>query len=327
MRDQLVAVAIAAGILAVAVPGERLAGQAAAGTGTPKAASKAWTPPRTGDGQPDLQGVWNYATITPLERPLGLASKPVLTEEEATAQDEDARTRNDRAPAAGQTGVFNAFWWDLGRTLRDRRTSLIVDPADGRIPFTPEGQQRAHAPRGLDSWDDRSPWERCLTRNPAPLLPAGYNNNLQIVQAPGQVALLLEVVHDARIVPLDGRAHLGSNMRRWLGDSRGRWEGNTLVVDTTNFSVRNGFQGARDGLHLIERFTPVAPDTLNYEFTVDDPATYTRPWTAGLAMRRDPGGRVYEYACHEGNYGLAGILTGARAQERSATDAAAKGSN
>ena len=158
------------------------------------------------------------------------------------------------------------------------------------------------------------------------MLPGGYNNNLQIVQTPGYVVILLEVVHDARIIPLDGRPHLGPDVPQWLGNSRGHWEGNTLVVDTADFSPRNGFQGAREKLHLVERFTRVDADAIRYEFTVDDPATYTRAWSAASLLNRDPGGRIYEYSCHEGNYGLAGILSGARAQEKAAADAAKKGS-
>jgi hypothetical protein len=313
----------ATGILAVTITLTTMvpaAGQA------PARVPKPYAPARTPDGQPDLQGVWNIATITPLERPASLAEKQVLTDDEVASLDESARVRGDQVPKAGETGVFNAFWWDLGKTVPDKRTSLIVDPSDGKIPFTPDGLKRARAPRGLDSVEERSLWERCITRNGAPILPGGYNNNVQILQAPGYVVVLLEVVHDARIIPLDSRPHLGPQVSQWLGDSRGRWEGNTLVVDTADFSPRNGFQGAREGLHLVERFTRVDADTIRYEFTVDDPVTYTRAWTAVSVMRKDPGGRLYEYSCHEGNIGLAGILNGARVQERAAADAAKKGS-
>jgi hypothetical protein len=159
------------------------------------------------------------------------------------------------------------------------------------------------------------------------MLPGGYNNSIQVLQAPGYVVILLEVVHDARIIPLDGRPHLAAGVPQWLGDSRGHWEGNTLVVDTTGFASKNGFQGSREGLHLVERFTRIDADNIKYEFTVEDPMTYTRAWTAASVMRKEPAGRIYEYACHEGNIGLAGILGGARVQERAAADAAKKGSS
>jgi hypothetical protein len=298
------------------------AGQVRQGNAAPAASAKPARMSRSSHGQPDLEGVWNFATITPLERPAAFVDKAVLTAEEAGDLERDAATRNDRAPRPGQTGVFNGFWWDLGRGMPDRRTSLVIDPPDGRIPFTPDGQQRAGAPRGLDSWEQRSLWERCITRSAAPLMPAGYNNSAQIVQAPGYVVILVEAVHDVRVIPIDQRPHLGTGIRQWLGDPRGHWDGNTLVVETQNFSAANIFQGAREDLRLVERFTRTAPDTLAYEFRVESPTTYTRPWTASTVLSRDAGAELYEYACHEGNSGLVGILNGARVQERAARSGA-----
>lgn len=308
------------------------------------AGSKAWTPPRTPDGQPDLEGVWGYATITPLERPAELAGQQVFTKDEAAEyerrtnelQNRDRRDGQGTAEVQsdGRTDVaraYNEFWWDRGtKVVGTRQTSLIVDPPDGRVPsLTPEAQKREvareEASRGrgpADSWEDRNLWERCITRN-LPRLPGAYNNNIRILQGAGYVAILNEMIHETRIVPLDGRPH--APVRQWLGDSRGRWEGDTLVVDTTNFSEKTNFRGSTTGLHLIERFTRADADTLNYEVTVDDPATFTRPWTIAFPMTRslEP---IYEYACHEGNEGMVGILSGHRADEKAAEEAMKKGS-
>ncbi len=268
------------------------------------------TPIRTPWGEPDLQGVWNYSTITPLERPRNLAEKQVLTEEEAARLEADTARRR----------VNDRYWWDRGtKVVEDRRTSLIVDPPNGRVPpLTPEGRQRVAAGRvrGTDGPEQRSLSERCITRT-LPRLPALYNNNFQIFQAPGYVVILMEMIHDARIIPLDGRPHLGRDIRQWHGDSRGRWEGDTLVVDTTNFTDQTNFRGSAENLHLVERFTRVDADTVLYEFTVDDPTTFTRPWTAAIPMTKTEG-PVYEYACHEGNDAMGGMLSMARTLEKAA---------
>jgi hypothetical protein len=278
----------------------------------------AHTPPRTPWGEPDLQGIWDYRTITPLERPSELAGKEVFTEEEAAALEE--RTAKAR--------VDDRYYWDRGtKVVGDRRTSLIVDPPDGRIPpLTPEGRTRAAAGRvqGTDGAEQRSLTERCITRT-LPRLPDLYNNNYLIVQTPGYVVILMEMIHDARIIPLDGRPHLAQHIRQWHGDSRGRWDGNTLVVDTTNFTDKTNFRGSAENLHLVERFTRVDADTINYEFTIDDPSTFTRPWTAAIPLTKTEG-LIYEYACHEGNDGLADILSVTRAVENAAEEAAKKGS-
>ncbi len=294
------------------------------------------TPPRTPDGRPDLQGVWDYRTMTPLERPSDLAGKEFFTAEEAAEferqgvarRNKDRRTSDGLTAAADVASAYNEFWWDYGKQLTaDKRTSLIVDPPDGRIPpLTPEAQQRAEARRAArsargraDSYTDRSLWERCITRN-LPRLSSAYNNNFQLFQTPGYVAILNEMIHDIRIIPLDGRPHLAPGVRQWLGDSRGHWEGDTLVVDTTNFTDKTSFRGSRENLHLIERFTRVDADTLLVEVTIGDPTTFTSPWTYVLPATRNESS-VYEYACHEGNYGMVNLLAGARAQEKAAEEA------
>jgi hypothetical protein len=284
------------------------------------------TAARTPWGDPDLQGVWSIATITPFERPVALADKAQLTEQEAAAAEETfRRTQNqDRRDGAGTDAdvalAYNDFWWDRGtKVASTRQTSLVVDPPDGRVPaLTPEGQKRAteRAARGYDSWQDRSLWERCITRG-LPIIPGPYNNNYQILQTPGYVVILHEMIHDARIIPLGGQPHLGKHIRQWFGDSRGKWEGDTLVVDTTNFTDKWSYRGSTEGLHLIERFTRINADTVRYEFTIDDPATFTKRWTASIPMQQTDE-QIYEYACHEGNYGIVNLLSGARVQEKAA---------
>jgi hypothetical protein len=298
------------------------------------------SPLRTAWGHPDLQGVWSFATITPLERPKELAGKEVLTAEEAAAYERQYNVSQNRDliddakggalyPPGGVV-PYNEFWYDRGtKMVGTRRTSLIVDPPDGRLPaFTPEVQKRiaARPPRQdqlgrprADSYTDRPLSERCIVMgDPAPLMPGPYNNNVQLFQTPNYVVILVEQIHDARIVPLDGRPHLTPNVRQWLGDSRGRWEGDTLVVETTNFNGKRPVEESAAGLHLVERFTRLDADTLEYKFTVTDPETWTRPWTAEIPLTRAPE-RIYEYACHEGNYGLPGVLGGARAAEKDGT--------
>jgi hypothetical protein len=296
-----------------------------------------WTVPRTPDGRPDLQGVWSYATLTPLERPAELAGKEFLTEREAADYEqrtlrENNRDRRDGSAEADVTRAYNDFWWDRGtKVVVTRRTSLVVDPPDGRIPpLTPEAQKRAAArneARRLhpaDGPEDRPLAERCILfgNGGAPMLPTAYNNNAQFFQTRDYVVIINEMVHDARVIPLDGRPRLPGNVRQWLGDSRGRWEGDTLVVETTNFTDKSNFRGSGENLRLIERFTRISQDTLLYEFTVDDPDSFTRPWKVELPLWKNPE-LVYEYACHEGNFGMAGALAGFRKAE--ADEAARKG--
>ncbi len=296
------------------------------------------TIPRTPDGHPDLQGIWDYRTITPLERPDELAGKQVLTDEEAAAFEQEQYRRQNRDlidpttgganyPPESQGGVvpYNEFWYDRGtEVVESKRTSIIIEPADGKIPYRSETRPaprrpRASGGRGSDSWTDRSLWERCLTRE-LPRLSGAYNNNLQIFQAADHVVILNEMVHEARIVPLSGQPHLDPRIRQLQGDSRGHWDGDTLVVDTTNFTPQTNFRGSRENLHLIERFTRADDDSLLYEFTVEDPSAWTEPWTGALDMAKI-GGPLYEYACHEANRGMTGLLAGARVLEQSAEKA------
>ena len=307
-----------------------------------KVAAKPWTSPRTPWGHPDLQGVWDYRTITPLERPSALSGKQFLTDDEAATFEREENRRQNRDLIDPEKGglqyppggvvPYNEFWYDRGNTVvGSRRTSLIVDPPDGRLPpLTPEGKKRAEAgaaedretqlgrPRA-DSYEDRPLSERCiLSAGTLPILPGPYNNNIQVIQGAGYVTILNEMIHEHRIIPLDRRPHLAPNVRQWLGDSRGHWEGDTLVIDTTNFSSKFDFRGAGPSLHVVERFTRVAPDTLQYEFTVDDPTIWTKPWTAVIPMRKSSE-LIYEYACHEGNFALKNVLAGARVLEKRPT--------
>jgi hypothetical protein len=299
---------------------------------TAMAQQKNWTPPKTADGKPDLSGIWTNVTITPLERPADLAGKATFTPAEAAAYEkrmvaENNADRRDLPPEADVGKAYNDAWWDRGsKVVGTLRTSLIVDPPDGRVPpLTPEGQKRVAAARNearlhpSDGPEDRALSERCLiwpTAGP-PMLPSFYNNNYQIYQGPGYVAIDIEMIHDVRIIPTDGRPHLPPEIRQWMGDSRGHWEGNTLVVDTTNFTDKTRYRGSTQNMHLTEKFTRMDPDTILYEFTVDDPGTFTKPWTAQIPMRRAKG-PIYEYACHEGNYAMTGILGGAREAEKNA---------
>jgi hypothetical protein len=340
MSAPAIVIAVASLALESAAAQDRSAANTTAAKATPAATT--WTVPRTPDGQPDLQGIWANSTLTPLERPRELGDKQFFTEKEAAEYEKkllehnNADRRDTQNAEADIALAYNDVWYDRGTTIvPTRRTSLIVDPPDGRIPsLTPEAQKReaarAEASRGrgpADSWEDRNLAERCLTRG-APKLPGGYNNNFMILQGPGYVAILQEMIHEVRVIPLDGRSHVPQNIRQWLGDSRGHWEGNTLVVDTTNFrdEIRSNLYyccgAAGANLHLVERFTRVDNDTIDYQYTVDDPTTFIKPWTVALPLWRTPG-PIYEYACHEANYGMTGILAGARDEEKAA-EAAAK---
>ena len=320
--------------------------------------------PRTAWGQPDLQGVWDFRTVTPLERPTDLADKAFLTPEEAAALEaqgiarrerllEPTEVRTEPLPAGGggrAVGGYNDFWLDYGtNVIADRRTSLIIDPPDGRLPpLTARGEVLRQvgslwedlpiagpvcvrsAGTGSNHPEDRGLAERCLVgfNSGPPMVPSGYNNNMQLFQSSDTVVIVNEMVHDARIIPLDGRQQLPEGVRQWMGSSRGHWEGDTLSVETTNFTdKRASFEpsatmaiGSGETVHLTERFRRLDTDTLLYEFTVDDPTTFTTAFTAAIPMRRsaEP---MFEYACHEGNYGLLNILRGARADELASPDA------
>jgi len=298
----------------------------------PPVATQTWQTPRTSWGHADLQGIWSTATITPLERPADLAGKATFTEQEAAEYERRVveRTNRDQRDTNADADVakaYNDFWWDSGtRVVPTRRTSLIVDPADGRIPaLTPAALTRQAAAaeqrklRGpADNPEDRNLWERCITRSlPTAMLPQVYNNNYQIFQTPDHVVILAEMIHDARVIPLDNRPHVPAHLRFWMGDSVGHWEGDTLVVDTTNFTDKVNYRGAGENMHLVERFARTADSVLTYQVTVNDPTTFSRPWTIELPVRRGDG-EIYEYACHEANYGLEGILRGHRAEENAA---------
>ena len=287
------------------------------------AQSKKDTPPRTADGRPDLQAIWDFAQLTPFERPSEFADKATVTDEEAEefAQrrvETSDKDRRDGGAAADVERAYNDFWWDFGRRIA-RQPSLVVDPADGRVPaLVPAAQKRIADRRGrFDNPEERPLAERCILgfNSGPPMVPSAYNNNVQIVQTRDRVLILNEMIHSARIVDLTRREHMPQQIRFLTGDSIGRWDGDTLVVDTTNFSLEGGFRGATTKLHLVERFTRESPDTLRYEFTVDDPDTWTRPWSASIPMTRTDE-RMFEYACHEGNYALTGVLQGARYQEK-----------
>ena len=284
----------------------------------------AWTAPRTPWGDPDLQGIWDYRTITPLERPREFADTEFLTENEVAELERRRLERPDGRPPGDprQTPSVHApYWLDYGKkVVATKRSSLIVDPPNGRVPpLTPTGQQRVKAiaetrRRPAASWEDRNLWERCITRG-LPRLPAGYNNNYQIFQTPGYVVIFNEMIHNTRIVPLDGRPHLPQNVRQWHGDSRGRWNGDTLVVETTNFSEKSNFRGAGRHLYLVELFKRVDAETIDYQFTVEDATTFTQPWTAAIPLNKIEG-PLFEYACHEGNRGLENILSVARSRDK-----------
>ena len=326
MRHPFRAMSFCAAVTAVALLVSVCAhGQAPASVAKTAAAAKVtetktWTPPRTPEGQPDLQGVWSNATNVPLERPAQARGGPAR----AVAQPD------------GQLAVhYDVSQFGLDRShakmAADTRTSLVTTP-DGRIPaLLPEAQKRAAERAAFtrehqwDGPDTRPLGERCILwpNEGPPMLSPGYNSDVQIVQCPGYVAIEQEMIHDVRIIPLDGRPHVPANIRLWMGDSRGHWEGNTLVVDTTNFTDRTAFQRSSENLHVVERFTRTADDTLLYEFTVDDPHTWATPWSAQTSWAKTDS-PIYEYACQEGNYGMANNLSGARAQEKKAAEEAAK---
>ena len=289
--------------------------------------------PRTPEGQPDLQGVWDFGSLTPLQRPATLAGKAFLTEEEVSALEAQAAAgRVDRPPRAGDAGSYNQFWMARGTTVAGtRRTSLIVDPPDGQLPaYAPEGSARmaarAEARRRSAGPEDRDVDERCILGFNAgpPMLPGAYNNLVQLFQIPGYVVILNEMVNDVRLIPLDGRSPLPSQIRQWKGSSRGHWEGDMLVVETRNFRDLGTAHPAPNmeileamgpQLHLVERFSRLDADTLSYQFTINDPMAFAEPWSVEMTMTKTQD-TLYEYACHEGNYGLFNILAGAQAEGR-----------
>ena len=287
-----------------------------------------WSAPRTPWGDPDLEGLWTNTTTTPLERPDDVAAGDVLSTEERASRDaagDVAREARGIEPGTGETGSYNNFWVERG--VRMSRASLIIDPPDGKLPLTAaEAARRAdrESYRGREPAgpEDRNLYERCISRGmPGSMMPGFYNHNYQIMQTPEYVVIYVEMIHDARIIPLDGRPHPDAGIGQWLGDSRGHFEGDTLVVETTNFTPITGRAltvfGANPTTRLVERFTRTGANAIDYQYTMTDPTEYSRPWTASIPMTA-LNGSLYEYACHEGNYGLENILLGARALEAAA---------
>lgn len=355
-------VGLACGVLAAMCVGVRSTSVVA--QSAPRSPGKSTAGFRTPWGEPDLQGVWANRSVTPLERPKAYVGREALTAEEVAAIEKAAfantdRDRREGRPETDVARAYNDFWNERGTPPKaSARTSLVIDPPDGRIPaYTPEALKKFSAwaersgrvgsaasltgrrlvaggtsedgvvdglegggdGRGVrsDNPEDRNLGERCLSFG-VPRLPGGYNNNWQIVQSPGVVAILTEMGYETRVIPLDGRPHLPGGVRQWLGDSRGHWEGDTLVVETTNFNEKQNFRGSFETFHLVERFTRLDKNTIDYRITINDPATWTRPWTAAIPITalEDKVPQLFEYDCHEGNYGMAGLLRGARAVER-----------
>ena len=309
--------------------------------------SKEWAPGRTPEGQPDIEGIWTTATLTPLERPPEFAGKEFLTRQEAAEYVKRtlAEANSDRRDGGAQADLqrnYNEAWRDRGTTVvATRRTSLIVDPPNGKVPpltaqaqmrqaamtggvgpeglrFLPAALTAARPPRLPDGPRDLPLRVRCISRD-LPMIPTPNNNFLQIIQSPGYVLIFQEMMHEVRTIPLDGRPHLDSNIRGHMGDSRGHWEGNTLVIDTTNFLGPDNAYGADEAMHLTERLTPTDPETILYQFVVDDPSAFAKSWSGEMSMRKT-GEPIEEYACHEGNYAMESILSGARTEEKKARD-------
>ena len=297
--------------------------------------SKKFSPPKTPWGEPDLQGTYSNRTITPFERPANVNGREFFTKEEVAglesrAQQQSGDQNRTKGTDADVSRAYNDFWWDRGTKVTTPRTSLVVEPADGKVPAqtdaararaADEGKRPAFrgagaTGRGANTWLDRSTFERCITRGmPGAMSPTAYNNNYRFTQSPGFVAIQIEMLGGARVIPTDGRTHIRSNIRQWMGDSVGRWEGDTLVVDTTNFTDKVLYRGAAENLHLIERFTRVGPGEIDYRVTIEDPTTFSKPWTLAIPYVTT-GEDMFEYACHEGNYGMEGILSGAREEEK-----------
>jgi hypothetical protein len=284
---------------------------------------------RTEDGHPDLQGIWTTGTLTPLERPEDLSAKALLTAEESAAQQKQILERRaQEANDPNDVGSDNEAFMEHGyQVLSNRQSSLVVDPPDGRVRLRPEMEPiRDRNLNNYDTFETLGQWERCITRAPTELFPSSYNNGFQIVQTPSYVVIVAEMVHDARIIRMDGTPHVDARVTGWMGDSRGHWEGDTLVVDTSNFndhgwiatnSVADRLLGVphTSALHVVERFTRIDPNTIDYRMSVDDPPVYSAPWTVAYPLTRDDGYQVFEYACHEGNTAIEMTLRGARAQE------------
>ena len=278
---------------------------------------------RTPWGDPDLQGTWSYASLTPLQRPTAMSDKEFFTAEEAAQRNYSVTL--DQPATPGSVGSYNALWFDRGEVSSDLRTSLIVDPLNGRLPTLPAVAKRQSARRDYlqehpaDSWVDRTNWDRCITYHGVPPISTGYNNTYQILQTPTYLAIRVENIHDVRIIPLDGRPQLDDSVRQWNGASRAHWEDDTLVVETRNFSDKTVHRfPSSQNTRAVERFRRVSEDQIDYRFTIEDSSVYTQPWTAVRPMPRLEDYIIYEYACHEGNYAMTNILTVERVQESEA---------
>jgi hypothetical protein len=336
-RFYLLTIVLILTVLISVAPGPvTVAGQTSSPSSAP---ARAWTPPKTPGGDPDLEGTWVSTTTTPFERPPQFGNRLYLTDEEYAESERQLRRQLDAdsqetiSPNA-RIGTGPPGHWTERASRASRQTSLVVEPGNGQVPVTAaaEAKRDFDVAHNTDAFEYMSPWDRCITRGmPGGMFPGGYGNVYEIVQAPGYVAILSEMIHETRIIPLDGRPRL--NVRQWNGESSGRWEGNTLVVDTTNYNGKgwiatNVASGRIKGipqseaLHVIERFTRVDADTIQYEITIEDPNVYTGPWKVAFPFYRDPGAQIFEYACHEGNYAMSNMLSGARAQEKAAEDAA-----
>ena len=315
--------------LSIVMTAAMLAPSAAAGQAT-SVGAETGAALRTPWGDPDLQGIWTHGTITPLERPAEYAGRELLTKEEVAALNHASDTRADQreglTPEQDVALAYNQFWWDRGVSIG--RTSLIVDPPNGRLPARVPDAERAATSAETDRArairrgrlpasgpEDMDLGDRCLVYRPVPITSSGYNNNVQIAQSPGYVAILQEQIHEVRVIPLDGRPALGPAVDQWLGVSRGHWQDDTLVVETTNFRDDAAYLGSSTNRHVVERLTRMGDGTIRYEFTVTDPTVWTAPWT-GMVPWRPTEGPIYEYACHEGNHGMVGILTGSRAADK-----------
>ena len=306
---------------------------------SPSAQTKGGKLPRTPDGHPDLQGIWDFRSATPLERPARFAGREFMTPDEVVEYERLALEREDGRPpddarSPQDQSVHPVWWLDYGKkVVKTARTSLIVDPPDGKIPAMTAEAAKSGWPRAaprpeLTGRPTRTRTEACSSAASRAACrtgccPVPTTTTCRLLQTPGHVVIFTEMIHDARVIPMDGRPHASPTVRAWMGDSRGRWEGDTLVVDTINFTDKTNFRGSGANLHLVERFTRVDADTLEYRFTVDDPTTWTRPWTVAYPMVKTDG-PIYEYACHEGNYGLRDILSGARWEEKHTEEAAKK---
>jgi hypothetical protein len=331
-------IALGIGIAVVLVAPAAAQTQKSAAPAVKPAAAKAWTVSKTPDGQPDLQGYWTNNSYTPLERPQNVTKefygKDELVEVWKRSAEREA-TQTEPGTTADVHYDFTQFGLDRSQTrlAENFRTSIIVDPANGKMPpVTSEGQKRA-ADRAAERKRQGAQYDqvqnipigsRCVFSNPGPpMLPPGYNPAYQITQGPGYVMILVEMLHEFRVIPLDGRPHAPNGVRSWLGDSRGRWEGDTLVVETTNFNDKVAFRGASENMKVIERFTRVSDDQIRYQFTVHDPATWEIPWSGEMPFVKI-NGPVFEHACHEGNYGITNTLAGVRLEEKLAAEEAAK---